>query len=362
VPSTSAIVPTSRAVAEPPATPAAAAPQALSRTPKFAPWLRQLEGQLLDLGIQVVRETTGERLEEGAEDRDDGDDAIDEIRSEQRREVEVSRSEHMEGMRRLGGSLGKLMQLIHNELVPRLPNDPEALFLAASADFISRRFDTGLRLMQTSMMATADGHCTNKQLAARHYFVAILAIRIITEADKGQKEDGVGKMVIELPTERYDELLGVTERGLREALRLDPKLHSAYIDCTCRDPRAATRVRERAASPLKITRRGSAVAHCTSRLFHRPLLPAPSPPRALSCPLVPTPSRAHALCVPRPLLTLGRSRSRSRASQRRCSRSCASRATHTGASPSMPSSSSPRAPRASSGSRRCSGRCTFTRS
>ena len=238
-PASSAIVPASPTPsddANAPAPPAAASTAiALSRTPRFAPWLKQLEGQLLDMSLQIVRETTGESLESGAEERTEEDD--DEWLEERRRAAqqegrgEKYKSEHMEDMRRLGGSLSKLLQLVHQELLPRLPQDPEALFLGAAADFIGRRFESSLRLMQTALMATSDNHCTPKQRAAREYFLALIAIRIITEADKGYKEDGVGKMdLIGLPQERFDELCNITEKGLREAMRLDPRLHSAYID------------------------------------------------------------------------------------------------------------------------------------
>ena len=86
----------------------------LSRTPKFKPWLKQLEGQLLDMALKVVQETTGQRVDSGAEDLDE-----DEIATEQemkiRREREIGASayqgEHMENLRRLGGGVGKLVQV-----------------------------------------------------------------------------------------------------------------------------------------------------------------------------------------------------------------------------------------------------------
>ena len=207
---------------------------ALSRTPKFAPWLKQLEGELLTIALQVIKETTGQRLDEGAEDEDE-DDLVDEQQRELRKQREMGtnayQGQHMEALRRLGGGLGKLVKLIHEELLPRMPTDPEALFLGAAAAFISRQYEGALNLIQQSLVGTADGHCTPRQLASRHYFCALVAIRIISEADKGHKEDGYGKiMLVGLAPERLDELLAITERHLQESMRLDPRLHSAYID------------------------------------------------------------------------------------------------------------------------------------
>jgi aspartyl/asparaginyl beta-hydroxylase (cupin superfamily) len=212
-----------------------ATPLVLSRTPKFAPWLRQLEGQLLNMALQVVRETTGERVESGCESADEDEIATErelEIRKQREMGSTAYSNQHMEGMRRLGGSLGKLVELIQLELLPRMPSDPEALFLAASAAFISRKFTEALTLMQTGMMAVPDGHLSAKDHAARHYFVALIALRLISEADTAPKgEDATGKMDLSyMAEERKAELCGIIERGLSEALRLDPRLHSAYID------------------------------------------------------------------------------------------------------------------------------------
>ena len=203
----------------------------LSQTPRFAPWIRQLEGQLKEIAIQVARTTTGDRLESGAEDMDD-DEQMEDIERLKRQQRDMGTSafeaQHIDEMQRLGAQTGKLVQLIQQDLLPRMPSDPEALFLAASAEFITRKFESALRTMQTAMMATPDGHLSPRLLAARHYFVALIAIRIITESDVTRREDGA--LNATLPEKRYAELCGVIERGLSESLRLDPKLHSAYID------------------------------------------------------------------------------------------------------------------------------------
>lgn len=209
---------------------------ALSRTPKFAPWLEQLELKLLEVGLEIAHSTTGARLESGAEDLDSGDEAIEAVREERMRLQEqlgsasAVESHQMEELRRLGGSLGKLVELLHRDLLPRMPTDPEALFLAAAADFIARKYDSSLQRMRTSLMATAPGHCTPRELAARHYFVAIIAIRIVQGRMTPVREGTAMRADDVASVEQLDELLGVIERGLTESLRLDPRLHSAYVD------------------------------------------------------------------------------------------------------------------------------------
>jgi hypothetical protein len=66
--------------------------------------------------------------------------------------------------------MGKLTQLLAHDVLPKFPQDPEALFLCASADFLTRKFDAALRAMQRSLLATPEGHCTARELAAREPF------------------------------------------------------------------------------------------------------------------------------------------------------------------------------------------------
>ena len=189
----------------------------------------------MDMALQVARATSGERLESGCESLDEDEIATErelEIRKEREMGASAYGNRQLEDMRRLGGSLGNLAQLVHHELLPRMPSDPEALFLAACADFISRKFASALSLMQLSMLAVTNGHLSARAHAARHYFVALICFRLIAEADVGHKgEDGSGKLDLsQMPEERKAELCGIAERGLNEALRLDPRLSSAYID------------------------------------------------------------------------------------------------------------------------------------
>ena len=215
-------------------------PVALSRTPRFEPWLRELEQQLLDLGVEIVHKTTGDHVESDFED-DSLEDEVARLErerlEERKRERELGTSSYenmrLEHLRRLGGALNGLAKLISEELLPKMPSDPDALFLAASCDFIARKHDTSLRLMQASLMATHDGHCTPKQLAARHYFQAVIAMRIVNEssAELYSTSEAAPTSYDKIPPERFSDLCNLIERALTEALRLDPKgMTSAYID------------------------------------------------------------------------------------------------------------------------------------
>jgi len=85
--------------------------------------------------------------------------------------------------------------------------------------------------MQQSLAATPEGHCAPRELAARHYFVALIAIRIATEAQDPQiKDDQAKPLRPTLERKRLVELEGIIERGLSECLRLDPRHTSAYVD------------------------------------------------------------------------------------------------------------------------------------
>lgn len=214
------------------APPASASPPALSRTPRFKPWFEQLETQLLDMGLEVVRTTTGERLDDDAADADDDQIATELERKQRELGTSACQVQHLEDVRRLGGSFGKLQQLIHQDLLTQMPSDPEALFLAASSFFIARRFRESLPLMQASMMAASEGHLSKKALAARHYFLALIALRLIMESDVSPQGEGTTRKVAldGLSEARKHELCTIVEQGLRESLRLDPRASSAYID------------------------------------------------------------------------------------------------------------------------------------
>ena len=217
---------------------AVAAPKALSQTDKFQPWFRQLEAELLAVALDLVRETTGAGVDSGAEDvTEEEEEALaDEERRMQRTLGQAGYETRRLGqLQQLGQRMGKLAQLLAHDVLPKFPQDPEALFLCASADFLTRKFDSALRAMQRSLLATPEatpvGHCTARELAARHYFVALIAMRIATEAQDPQlKGDEAKPLRPTLPARRRVELEGVIERGLSECMRLDPRHHSAYVD------------------------------------------------------------------------------------------------------------------------------------
>ena len=102
------------------------------------------------MGLEVVRTTTGERLDDDAADADDDQIATELERKQRELGTSACQVQHLEDVRRLGGSFGKLQQLIHQDLLTQMPSDPEALFLAASSFFIARRFRESLPLMQAS--------------------------------------------------------------------------------------------------------------------------------------------------------------------------------------------------------------------
>lgn len=176
--------------------PASGTPPALSKTDKFRPWFQQLEAQLLAVGIEVIRSTTGECVGAGAEDVTD--EELEELQEEERRKQRslgpaACEAQRLSEMQQLGHRMGKLVQLLGQDVLPKFPSDPEALFLCAAADFLSRKFETALRAMQQSLAATPEGHCAPRELAARHYFVALIAIRIATEAQDPQIKDDQAK-------------------------------------------------------------------------------------------------------------------------------------------------------------------------
>ena len=218
-----------------PAAPAAPAVVALSKTPKFKPWFRALEAELLEVAIEVVRSTTGERVESGAEDVDD--EALEEeVALAQRKERLMGpaalEAEQRVGLEQLGGKLGKLMKLLQEDIMPKFSTDPEAFYLLAAAEFIARKYESALHQMQTALAATAEGHCSPRDLAARHYFLSLIAIKIMSESNENKNapmEEAMPQKST-LPAARQAELCALIERSLSECLRLDPRHHSAYID------------------------------------------------------------------------------------------------------------------------------------
>ena len=136
---------------------------------KFMPWLEELRSQLRVVTVDVVRVTRHFDIDaESAGDTDDDDEAVGDERSP---------SETFAESQRLGARLGSLVTLLHEQLLPRLPHDPEALFLVAAADFARQDIEGALRHMQRSLLP--EQRATRAELSRRHYFVAVLCIRLL---------------------------------------------------------------------------------------------------------------------------------------------------------------------------------------
>ena len=221
--------PTSPATTTTVATATATAPAAttpLSKTARFAPWLVQLEGELYEVALEVHKRTSGEDLASDADEESERE----ELELIRRRDRDLgpaaAEARHLAELEAVGRRLASLVQLVHAELLPRMPSDPEALYLASCADFLARKYDSALKLLQTSLLP--EQVCTKRQLAARYYYLANIAIKLATEG--AEMEEGKPIVPVHEP-KRLAELCDVMERGLTEAMRLDPKLASPYIDC-----------------------------------------------------------------------------------------------------------------------------------
>ena len=60
-----------------------AGPVALSKTDKFRPWFRELESELREVGIEVIRSTTGDLVDSDMSD-DDREAHLEELRKKER--------------------------------------------------------------------------------------------------------------------------------------------------------------------------------------------------------------------------------------------------------------------------------------
>ena len=126
--------------------------------------------------------------------------------------------------------------------------DPEALFLASSADYIRRQFESALEALQKSLLASAG--TAPKEMAARYYYQACICFKLLN----GTEQAGPNGVVKPPPLseKRRGELNALAAHGITEALRLDPRLHSAYIDAEMigkyffpDDPHAAVKMHRR---------------------------------------------------------------------------------------------------------------------
>ena len=113
---------------------------------------------------------------------------------------------------------GRLMQLVHGELLPKLPRSDEALFLAAAGEFIIQRLPNALRLLQQSLLAAPPLPPTPPSAAGqrgrRHYFMAAVAIKLLLDPREPP------------PPKRRAELLTICEAALLDAFAHHPAMVS----------------------------------------------------------------------------------------------------------------------------------------
>jgi hypothetical protein len=197
---------------------------------KFAPWLESLRKELLALSHETVRLLDGaDVLGDSGADTDDEEAAL-------ARRAAVGAGEVVDSTRRLGSKVGRLLQLIRDELFPHLPSDPDALFLCAAAHFVSRDYDGALRQARQALMA--EQRCAPAEAARRHYFLALCAIKLLTggslnRADARRRAAAGGGAPERQPVqgERREDLLAVAEAHLLLAVQLgSPSFVSPYID------------------------------------------------------------------------------------------------------------------------------------
>lgn len=206
---------------------------AASLSARLAPWLESLRQQLHELALEAVRTVEGSHVLDSDTGSDDEDTLGGSATSS------TNGAEVINTMQRLGSKIGGLLQLIHDDLLPRLPTDPDVLFLAAAGHFISRDFDGALRLARESLMAQQ--RCSAHEAARRHYFLAVCAIKILNggsldlaESRRRAAARPVGGAIPDrtpVTGEKRDELLALTETHLLRAIDLGgASFTSPYID------------------------------------------------------------------------------------------------------------------------------------
>ena len=172
---------------EPSATPAA-----------FAPWLKNLRAELKAIATKLARLEAG-RL---ADDSDSGSGSDDDAPRAPADAAAVRRDTE-----ELAARHGRLMQLVHGELLPKLPRSDEALFLAAAGEFIIQRLPNALRLLQQSLLAApplppTPPSSARRERGRRHYFMAAVAIKLLLDPREPP------------PPKRRAELLTICEAAL----------------------------------------------------------------------------------------------------------------------------------------------------
>jgi len=224
----------------------------LSRTARFAPWMAQLRAQLLEVAYEVVKST----LQQQVDELPDSEEEEDRIKRWNSMPPSEQHSQMMQGMQFVGHRLTKMIELIMQDLLPQMPMDPEALFLASAVQFIGRQYDTALTTLQRSLLASEG--TPPKELAARYYYQANLCFKLL-QGHEQLTPTGMKKPP-PLSSKRAAELTALASTGIKEArthprvpplsiaastpwplaspcpptlvqaLRLDPSFKSAYID------------------------------------------------------------------------------------------------------------------------------------
>ena len=117
---------------------------------RLAPWLQQLRAELLGLSHEAAKLLEGFDVlaDSGADSGSDGESSA---------AAAQPAGAAVDAMRRLGSRLGSLLQLMRDELLPAIPSDPDALFLAAAGHFLSRDYDGALSHAQRGLMAAQRG-------------------------------------------------------------------------------------------------------------------------------------------------------------------------------------------------------------
>ena len=129
-----------------PLNPSAASASAAKLVAKFGPWLEGLRIELHEIACDSLQ------LHHGRDPRADSGASSDD--QAEPKNQSTSPSSSIEEVQRATFKLGQLLKLLLEEILPRLPNHPDALFLAAAASFLAQRFDGSITLLQQASPAS----------------------------------------------------------------------------------------------------------------------------------------------------------------------------------------------------------------
>ena len=189
---------------------------------RFEPWLQKMRNEILTLAKDILVASQGPTiLAHSDRDTDDDDAALGQA---------LSPSETISQMQRCGAQLATMIKLLHEEVLPRLPQDPEALFLSASALFVSRDVSGALRSLRMSLMSKQ--RIGSAELSKRHYFLSTCALRLVSEGALQLTPHGGERPSFKpVSDSRRTELIDLAEKHLIEAAHLaDPDFISPFVD------------------------------------------------------------------------------------------------------------------------------------